>query len=67
MNLLPEKLAELEAERDWLLWKKEEHKKWKKSGDSEYCYSQDPGEQQTDAKRLTEIKALLKNNRSKNE
>lgn len=60
MNLPPEKLAELQAERDWLLWKMEEHKKWKKTGESEYCYSLDPGERQSDKKRLSEIKALLK-------
>lgn len=60
MDLPPEKLAELEAERDWILWKIEEHKKWKKTGDSEYCYSLDPSEYQADVKRISEIKAFLK-------
>jgi hypothetical protein len=63
MDLPPEKLAELEAERDWILWKIEEHKKWKKTGESEYCYSLDPGERQSDVKRLSEIKELLKTKR----
>ena len=64
MNLPLDKLAELQAERDWLLWKMEEHRKWKRTGNSEYCYSLDPGERQTDAKRLSQIKELLKTNNS---
>lgn len=60
MKLPPEKTAELEAERDWILWKIEEHKKWKRTGDSEFCYSLDPDEHKADKKRLTEIKATLK-------
>ncbi|MCB0722537.1 MAG: hypothetical protein KDC73_03885 [Ignavibacteriae bacterium] len=66
MKLPPEKLAELQAERDWILWKMEESKKWKLTGDSEFSYSWDPEEYHADKNRLSEIKKLLKPIRSGN-
>jgi hypothetical protein len=57
MSLPQEKLAELQAEYDWLGWKLDEHKK-SASGDSEYFYN-DRKEKQRDINRRAEIKKIL--------
>ena len=64
MSLPQEKLAELQAEYDWLGWKLDEHKK-SVSGDGEYFYN-DRKEKQSDIDRRAEIKNILKQYSPKN-
>ena len=61
MRIPTDELAELQAEHDWLIWKCEENKKFRKKGDSEFNYNEDPSEKKKDKTRLSELKKILKN------
>lgn len=57
MSLPQEKIAELQAELDWIGWKLEEHQK--PSPEAEFFYD-DPGEMRIDLDRRSELLKILK-------
>ena len=60
MRIPTDNLAELQAEHDWLIWKREENKIFNKTGDSEFDYRDDSTGKMKDRERLAELKKILK-------
>lgn len=60
MRILTDELAELQAEHDWLVWKFDENKKFKKAGESEFSYADDKESYSKDKQRLQKLKKILR-------